>query len=63
MQGSYVDAKTGIKFATWSPQGEEGGGPFTFGLVLPADAMSVNVTEYIGMLVGTRSARWETESP
>ncbi len=58
-QGAYTEAKTGITFVTWTAgiapgEASDGGGPgpFTFGLVLPADAATANATEYIGYLVG-----------
>jgi Cytochrome domain of cellobiose dehydrogenase len=50
--GSYVDAKTGINFTTWTAQPDSNGnGAFTFGMVLPEDATSKDATEYIGLLV------------
>jgi Cytochrome domain of cellobiose dehydrogenase len=48
--GAYTDAKSGINFMTWST-GLGTSGAFTFGLVLPQDALSNNATEYIGLLV------------
>lgn len=54
--GTYTDADTGIIFATQTipdgnpAQGLTRGG-FTVGLALPADAATVDATEYIGMIV------------
>lgn len=45
--GSYTDAETGIKLKTWSATD---GAPYTFGLALPADALTKDATEYIGYL-------------
>jgi hypothetical protein len=54
--GTYTDADTGIIFATQTipdgnpSQGLTTGG-FTVGLALPANAATVDATEYIGMIV------------
>ena len=47
--GSYTDASTGIKLKTWDATD---GGAYSFGLALPADALTKDATEYIGLLVG-----------
>ncbi|KAI1845097.1 hypothetical protein JX265_002817 [Neoarthrinium moseri] len=44
-QTPYTDAKTGIKFSTWSQ-----GSGYTFGVALPEDALTKSATEYIGIL-------------
>ena len=46
--GTYSDAETGIKFTTWEATS---GAAFTFGMALPADALTKDATEYIGLLV------------
>ena len=46
--GSYTDAATGIKLKTWAAAE---GAPYTFGMALPADALTKDATEYIGLLV------------
>ncbi|KAK3375743.1 hypothetical protein B0T24DRAFT_206703 [Lasiosphaeria ovina] len=54
-EAPYTDAKTGIKFNTWSttngsdPEAASVA-PFTFGLSLPGDALTKDATEYIGIL-------------
>ena len=51
-EGTFVDAKTGINFTTYTPPLRgDGNGYFTFGLALPENGGSQNVTEYIGLLV------------
>lgn len=46
--GTYTDEATGIKLNTWEATS---GAAFTFGLALPADALTKDATEYIGLLV------------
>ncbi|KAH8883569.1 CBD9-like protein, partial [Thozetella sp. PMI_491] len=49
--GTYTDAKSGIKFTTWTPPPTDSGNAgYTFGLVLPGNALTTNATEYIGLL-------------
>jgi cellobiose dehydrogenase (acceptor) len=48
--GEYTDPTTGISFTTWSYLESAGSAAFTYGLVLPEDALTVDATEYIGML-------------
>ncbi|KAL5351186.1 hypothetical protein ACLOAV_003037 [Pseudogymnoascus australis] len=56
--GTYTDPDTGIIFATQTipdgnpTQGLTKGG-FTVGLALPANAATVDATEYIGMIIGS----------
>ncbi|KFY93060.1 hypothetical protein V500_03924 [Pseudogymnoascus sp. VKM F-4518 (FW-2643)] len=56
--GTYTDADTGIIFATQTipdgnpAQGYSKGG-YTVGLALPADAATVDATEYIGLIIGS----------
>ncbi|KFY05536.1 hypothetical protein V492_08470 [Pseudogymnoascus sp. VKM F-4246] len=56
--GTYTDPDTGIIFATQTIpdgnplQGLTKGG-YTVGLALPADAATVDATEYIGLLIGS----------
>lgn len=54
--GEYTDPATKIKFATWTSVSSDpesaGTTPYTFGLTLPADALTKDATEYIGILVG-----------
>jgi cellobiose dehydrogenase (acceptor) len=45
--GTYTDEATGIKLNTWEATS---GAAFTFGLALPADALTTDATEYIGLL-------------
>ncbi|EAQ84608.1 hypothetical protein CHGG_08622 [Chaetomium globosum CBS 148.51] len=45
--GTYTDEKTGITFNTWEATS---GAAFTFGMALPADALTTDATEYIGLL-------------
>ncbi|KAH6842501.1 cellobiose dehydrogenase [Chaetomium sp. MPI-CAGE-AT-0009] len=45
--GTYTDEATGIKLNTWTATS---GGAFTFGMALPADALTTDATEYIGLL-------------
>jgi cellobiose dehydrogenase (acceptor) len=53
----YKDEKTGIEFGTWdytpdaSDDDDPGFGAYKFGMALPADAMTKDATEYIGILV------------
>ncbi|KAL1897579.1 hypothetical protein Sste5346_003884 [Sporothrix stenoceras] len=47
---TFVDAPTGINFSTWSTPGINGTGAFSFGFVLPEDALQKDATEYIGRL-------------
>lgn len=54
--GTYTDEDTGIIFATQtipngSPLSGYTTGGFTVGLALPADAATVDATEYIGLIV------------
>ena len=49
--GTYTDAETGIKLSTWSSTSPAA---FTFGMALPADALTKDATEYIGLLVGSK---------
>jgi hypothetical protein len=53
-QGTYTDPATGITFATWvlppasvnnAPQG------LTIGYALPPEALTVNLRDYIGLVV------------
>jgi cellobiose dehydrogenase (acceptor) len=46
--GTYTDEATGIMLNTWEATS---GAAFTFGLALPADALTTDATEYIGLLV------------
>jgi cellobiose dehydrogenase (acceptor) len=46
--GSYTDSETGIALKTWTATS---GSAFTFGMALPADALTKDATEYIGLLV------------
>jgi cellobiose dehydrogenase (acceptor) len=57
---AWTDSKTGITFDTWSatdapPNGDSEGpqtsGGFTFGVALPADALTTDATEFIGYMV------------
>ncbi|KAI0472570.1 CBD9-like protein [Xylariaceae sp. FL0804] len=41
----YTDPATGIEFGTWPQAGNQ-----TIGMALPADALTKNATEYIGLL-------------
>lgn len=41
----YTDKGTGIVFNTWSP------GDVTLGMALPANSLTTDATEFIGMLV------------
>ncbi|KAK4150359.1 cellobiose dehydrogenase [Chaetomidium leptoderma] len=45
--GTYTDAETGIKLSTWSSTSPA---LFTFGMALPANALTKDATEYIGLL-------------
>jgi cellobiose dehydrogenase (acceptor) len=45
--GSYTDSETGIALKTWTATS---GSAFTFGMALPADALTKDATEYIGLL-------------
>jgi cellobiose dehydrogenase (acceptor) len=45
--GTYTDEATGITLNTWTANS---GGAFTFGMALPADALTTDATEYIGLL-------------
>ncbi|CAK7218206.1 hypothetical protein SEUCBS140593_003468 [Sporothrix eucalyptigena] len=47
---TYTDAKSGINFTTWATPGVNGTGAFSFGFVLPPDALQKDATEYIGRL-------------
>ncbi|KFY27341.1 hypothetical protein V493_03549 [Pseudogymnoascus sp. VKM F-4281 (FW-2241)] len=63
--GKYTDEDTGIIFATQTipdgtaAQGLTKGG-FTVGLALPADAATVDATEYIGMIIGSSTSTTAT---
>lgn len=48
---NYTDVPTGINFTTWATPGLNGTGAFSFGFVLPEDALKKDATEYIGRLV------------
>ncbi len=54
--GTYTDAATNITFATWSTPN------FLFGISLPQDAATRNVTEYIGYLVRSSRESWSLGS-
>ncbi|KIH92074.1 hypothetical protein SPBR_03169 [Sporothrix brasiliensis 5110] len=47
---TLTDAATGINFSTWATPGADGAGAFSFGFVLPEDALQKDATEYIGRL-------------
>jgi len=50
-----VEPTTGINFTTWSAAPDsDGDGAFMFGMVLPADAMTTDATDYIGILVSRK---------
>ncbi|KFY32079.1 hypothetical protein V493_00537 [Pseudogymnoascus sp. VKM F-4281 (FW-2241)] len=54
--GTYTDPDTGIIFSTQSyADGAGTAGGFTVGMALPANAASVDATEYIGMIIGSRT--------
>lgn len=52
---TFTDQATGINFSTWATPGVDGQGAFSFGFVLPEDALKKDATEYIGRLVGPSS--------
>lgn len=46
----YTDPDTGISFKTWSVPSTAAAGAFSFGLVLPENALTTDANEYIGFL-------------
>ncbi|RYO77912.1 hypothetical protein DL766_001885 [Monosporascus sp. MC13-8B] len=48
--GEYTDPDTAITYQTWSIAQSANTGAFTFGLVLPEDALTRDASEYIGLL-------------
>ncbi|KAK4208393.1 cellobiose dehydrogenase [Rhypophila decipiens] len=52
--GEYTDPTTSIKFSTWTSVTSDPDAadttPYTFGMTLPADALTKDATEYIGIL-------------
>ena len=49
--GKFTDADTGIIFATTTFTDAATKGGFTWGIALPANAATVDATEYVGMIV------------
>ncbi|RYO74473.1 hypothetical protein DL764_010817 [Monosporascus ibericus] len=48
--GEYTDRDTAITYQTWRIAQSANTGAFTFGLVLPEDALTSDASEYIGLL-------------
>lgn len=47
----YTDPETGIIFDTWSASTTQTNGGMMMGFAMPEDALEVDATEFIGILV------------